>query len=126
MSSYSLSVISFFLCYLLLLSFYFFFYFYPSASLSLTSICFFSSFLGLGKALLVDIIERSENSNIWLIQSGIFPENTASIKLHSTKVGFREVGIREKVGMMLIGEHKGKWRDIILFERRSTVVGVNC
>ena len=74
----------------------------------------------------MDIIERSENSNIWLIQSGIFPENTASILLHSTKMGFREVGIREKVGMMQLGEHKGKWRDIILFERRSTVVGVSC
>jgi L-amino acid N-acyltransferase YncA len=125
MASYSVSVISFFFsvthCSFLLISSIIFI---PLLhSLLLLSV---SSPLGLGKALLVDIIERSENSNIWLIQSGIFPENTASIKLHSTKVGFREVGIREKVGMMLIGEHKGKWRDIILFERRSTVVGVNC
>lgn len=72
-----------------------------------------------------DIIERSENENIWLIQSGIFPENEASLRLHSSELGFKKVGIREKIGMMECGEYKGRWRDIIILERRSTVVGVS-
>ena len=81
---------------------------------------------GLGKALMVEIIERSENQNIWLIQSGVFPENTASIRLHSEELGFKKVGIRERIGVMLTGPHKGKWRDIVILERRSKIVGVSC
>ena len=75
---------------------------------------------------MVEIIERSENQNIWLIQSGVFPENIASIKLHSEALGFRKVGTRERIGVMLTGQHKGKWRDIIILERRSKIVGVSC
>jgi L-amino acid N-acyltransferase YncA len=79
---------------------------------------------GLGKALMAEIIERSENVNIWVIQSGIFPENIASMRLHSPELGFRQIGMREKIGLMQCGEYKGQWRDIVMMERRSQVVGV--
>ncbi len=59
-------------------------------------------------------IENSQTNGIWTLQSGIFPENTASIKLHK-KFGFREVGYRERIGQM---PKSGDWRDIILLERR--------
>ena len=74
---------------------------------------------------MAEIIERSENVNIWLIQSGIFPENIPSLRLHSEELGFRQVGVREKIGLMQCGEHKGEWRDIVMMERRSQVVGVS-
>ena len=51
---------------------------------------------------------------MWTIQTGIFPENTASLALHE-RVGFRVVGIRER-----LGEHHGTWRDVVFLERRST------
>ncbi len=50
------------------------------------------------------------------MQSGVFPENTSSLALHA-KVGFRVIGRRER-----IGRHHGRWRDVILIERRSPVV----
>ena len=34
---------------------------------------------------------------IWTLQAGIFPENTASIRLHE-KHGFRIIGVRERIG----------------------------
>jgi phosphinothricin acetyltransferase len=74
--------------------------------------------------LLDHLFPLSEASNIWTIQSGIFPENTISLKMHE-KYGFREVGRREKIGKMLIGPYKDQWRDIVLLERRSTVAGMN-
>ena len=64
------------------------------------------------------LIESTEAAGIWTIQSGIFPENTASLALHA-RVGFRVVGLRERLGL-----HDGRWRDVILLERRSTSVGV--
>ena len=73
---------------------------------------------GIGKILLKAAIKESERIGIWTIQSGTFPENTASIALQKS-CGFREVGIREKIGCM-----NGKWRDVILMERRSKVAGV--
>lgn len=68
---------------------------------------------GLGKVMLQKLIADSEENGFWMLQSGIFPENVASIKIHQ-KLGFREVGYREK-----IAEMNGKWRDIVLMERRS-------
>jgi phosphinothricin acetyltransferase len=68
---------------------------------------------GLGKVMLQKLILDSEENGFWMLQSGIFPENIASIKVHQN-LGFREVGYREK-----IAEMNGKWRDIILMERRS-------
>lgn len=71
---------------------------------------------GVGKALLQALIAATEAAGIWTIQSGVFPENTASLALHAT-CGFRVVGVRERVA-----NHHGKWRDDILVERRSPVV----
>jgi phosphinothricin acetyltransferase len=68
---------------------------------------------GIGKKLLLRVIEESEAGGIWTLQSSIFPENTASIRLHKS-CGFKLVGTREKIGML-----NGKWRDTVIFERRS-------
>ena len=65
----------------------------------------------------------SETNGIWTLQAGIFPENQSSLQLHY-KHGFREVGIREKLGKMEVGEYKGQWRDVVLVERRSKLVGL--
>ncbi len=77
---------------------------------------------GVGLALLAALIDASERAGIWTLQGGIFPENTASLALVK-KHGFREVGRREKLGKMTYGELAGTWRDVILVERRSKVVG---
>ncbi len=74
---------------------------------------------GVGRELLTALVERSELAGIWTLQAGVFPENRASIKLH-LNCGFREVGVREKLGQMA-----GKWRDVVLLERRSKLAGVN-
>ncbi|HXT64776.1 MAG TPA: GNAT family N-acetyltransferase [Pyrinomonadaceae bacterium] len=74
---------------------------------------------GIGKRLLVSLIEESERNGIWTLQAGIFPENMGSIALH-VACGFREVGRRERVGKL-----KGVWRDTILLERRSQIVGID-
>jgi L-amino acid N-acyltransferase YncA len=72
---------------------------------------------GVGAALLGALIRSSEAAGIWTIQSGVFPENTASLALHKG-AGFRIVGVRERVGC-----HHGRWRDTVLIERRSRVAG---
>lgn len=71
---------------------------------------------GVGSALLRALIESTEAAGIWTIQSGVFPENEASLRLHRS-AGFREIGIRERVG-----HHQGRWRDVVLLERRSPLV----
>ena len=68
---------------------------------------------GIGTALMHAVIEASEAAGIWTLHSQIFPENTASLKLHQ-RFGFREVGRRERIGQLA-----GVWRDTILLERRS-------
>jgi L-amino acid N-acyltransferase YncA len=68
---------------------------------------------GVGRALLEELIARAEGAGIWTIQTGIFPENEASIELHK-RCGFRVVGVRER-----IGQHHGVWRDVVFMERRS-------
>src|SRR5215467_10158096 len=72
---------------------------------------------GVGGALIQALIDSTEAGGIWTIQSSIFPENTASLRLHEQK-GFRAVGIRERIGHL-----HGRWRDVVLVERRSTVAG---
>jgi L-amino acid N-acyltransferase YncA len=72
---------------------------------------------GIGSALLAALIGSAEAAGIWTIQSGVFPENTASLRLHQ-KAGFRVVGTRERVGC-----HHGRWRDVVFLERRSTITG---
>jgi L-amino acid N-acyltransferase YncA len=71
---------------------------------------------GTGRRLLAALITSTEAAGIWTIQSGIFPENTASLALHQA-AGFRVVGTRER-----IGQHRGRWRDVVLIERRSPAV----
>jgi L-amino acid N-acyltransferase YncA len=66
--------------------------------------------------LLDELIASTEAAGIWTIESRIFPENAASLALHQA-AGFRVVGIRER-----LGQHHGRWRDVILIERRSQVV----
>ncbi len=77
---------------------------------------------GIGDLLLAALITRSEECGIWTLQSGIFPENVASLRLHA-KHGFREVGVRQRIGLMQHGPCAGQWRDVVLLERRSPVVG---
>jgi L-amino acid N-acyltransferase YncA/SAM-dependent methyltransferase len=72
---------------------------------------------GIGRTLLAALIASSEDAGIWTIQSSVFAENTASLRLHE-KAGFRAVGVRERVGC-----HHGRWRDTVLLERRSRVAG---
>jgi phosphinothricin acetyltransferase len=74
---------------------------------------------GVGSRLINIFIEASEQHGFWTLQSGVFPENKASLELHR-KFGFREVGRRERIGQM-----NGIWRDVLLLERRSKVVGIN-
>jgi len=77
---------------------------------------------GVGLQLLEALIARSEARGIWTLQAGIFPENVASLKLHF-KCGFREVGRRERLGKMAHGPLQGQWRDVLLLEKRSQIVG---
>jgi L-amino acid N-acyltransferase YncA len=72
---------------------------------------------GIGRALMAVLIARSERDGVWTIQAEMFPENEASLALHLS-LGFRVVGIRER-----IGRRDGSWRDVLLLERRSEVVG---
>jgi L-amino acid N-acyltransferase YncA len=68
---------------------------------------------GVGRLLMTTLIASTEAAGIWTIQSGIFPENRASVALHET-LGFRVVGRRER-----LAQHHGRWRDVLLVERRS-------
>jgi phosphinothricin acetyltransferase len=72
---------------------------------------------GIGKHLLTELIKSSEQNEIWTLQAGIFPENIASIALHKS-CGFREVGVRERIGQL-----GARWRNTVLLERRSPIVG---
>jgi L-amino acid N-acyltransferase YncA len=72
---------------------------------------------GAGRALLEEVIRRSEAAGIWTLQAGIFPENKPSLRLH-LGCGFRLVGVRER-----LGEAGGIWRDVLLLERRSEAIG---
>jgi phosphinothricin acetyltransferase len=73
--------------------------------------------MGIGRKLLEALVKESEEKGFWTLQAGIFPENEASLALHKT-CGFRIVGRRERLGKM-----DGRWRDVILLERRSAVSG---
>jgi L-amino acid N-acyltransferase YncA len=71
----------------------------------------------IGEALLGTLITESERNGIWTLQAGIFPENIASLRIHA-RCGFRQVGYRERIGQM-----HGVWRDTVLVERRSRIIG---
>ncbi|HET7128126.1 MAG TPA: GNAT family N-acetyltransferase [Gaiellaceae bacterium] len=71
---------------------------------------------GIGRALLERLIRSTESAGVWTIQTGIFPENLASVHVHQA-VGFEVVGRRKRLGKLA-----GVWRDVLLMERRSPVV----
>ncbi|HEX6500946.1 MAG TPA: GNAT family N-acetyltransferase [Micromonosporaceae bacterium] len=71
---------------------------------------------GVGRALLHALITSTERAGIWTVQSGVFPENTASLAVHHA-CGFRTVGTRQRIGL-----HHGTWRDVVLIERRSPAI----
>jgi phosphinothricin acetyltransferase len=74
---------------------------------------------GVGRQLLDALIASAERAGIWTIQSGVFPENSASLALHRA-AGFRTVGVRERVGRHL--SHGNRWRDVVFIERRSPLI----
>ena len=73
----------------------------------------------IGTKLLDKLIIESENEKLWTLQAGIFPENFTSLKIHE-ELGFRKIGHREKIGKM-----NGIWRDTVLLERRSKLIGID-
>jgi L-amino acid N-acyltransferase YncA len=74
---------------------------------------------GLGSRLLDTLVRASEEAGVWTLQASIFPENQASVALHLA-AGFRPVGTRERIGRF----RDGRWRDVVLMERRSASAGV--
>ena len=72
---------------------------------------------GVGRLLLEQLVSTSEKLGFWTLTAGVFPENEASLRVHRA-CGFRDVGFRER-----LGESGGVWRDVVLLERRSQVVG---
>jgi L-amino acid N-acyltransferase YncA/ubiquinone/menaquinone biosynthesis C-methylase UbiE len=72
---------------------------------------------GIGADLLAALIASADDAGVWTIQSGVFPENAASLRVHK-RAGFRVIGTRQR-----IGRHHGQWRDVLFIERRSTVAG---
>jgi L-amino acid N-acyltransferase YncA len=73
---------------------------------------------GIGRALLDELISLSERAGIWTLQAGVLVENAASLALHENG-GFRRVGVRERIGR----DATGRWRDVVLLERRSPIAG---
>lgn len=74
---------------------------------------------GVGRILLEALIRESEENGFWTLQASVFPENLASVALHKS-CGFREVGFRERIGQL-----NSNWRDTMLLERRSRIVGTS-
>lgn len=79
---------------------------------------------GIGRALLDAFIQAAEDAGVWTIQSSVFPENAASLRVHE-KAGFRVVGRRERIARSGVGPHAGRWRDTVVIERRSDRNGVD-
>ena len=71
---------------------------------------------GVGRALLVALLDATTPADVWTVQSSLFPENQASLVLHE-RLGFRVVGRRDR-----IGRHAGRWRDTLLVEWRSPAI----
>ena len=74
---------------------------------------------GVGGKLLRRLVDDTEARGIWTLQAGIFPENAASIRIFE-RCGFRILGTQERLGRF----HDGRWRDVVLMERRSRVTGM--
>jgi phosphinothricin acetyltransferase len=74
---------------------------------------------GVGRALLRAVVESTEARGIWTLQAGVFSENESSLRLHRA-LGFRTVGTRRRIGRL-----NGRWRNVVLLERRSETVGLD-
>ncbi|QZN87459.1 GNAT family N-acetyltransferase [Cellulomonas sp. C5510] len=72
---------------------------------------------GVGRLLLEALLDAAAAAGVWTVQSGVFPENAASLALHAA-AGFRVVGRRERLGLMSHGPLAGRWRDVLLLEKR--------
>jgi len=79
---------------------------------------------GLGRLVLDAFVTACDDAGFWTIQSSIFPENTASLRVHES-TGFRTIGARERIARSALGAHAGQWRDTVLIERRSRVNGTD-
>ena len=73
---------------------------------------------GVGRALLDALIPASEAAGVWTLMAGVLVDNAASLALHE-RVGFRRVGVQERIGR----DAAGRWRDVALLERRSSLAG---
>ncbi|GAA3644616.1 GNAT family N-acetyltransferase [Microbacterium awajiense] len=73
---------------------------------------------GIGRELLDAFVAAADEAGVWTVQSSIFPENVASLRLHE-RAGFRVIGRRERIARSTVGPHAGQWRDTVLIERRS-------
>lgn len=78
---------------------------------------------GVGRLLLDRLVTASERARFWTLQTSIFPENDASIRLHEA-CGFRILGKRERIAKMTYGPMEGQWRDTVIMERRSAIAGI--
>ena len=76
--------------------------------------------LGIGRGLLETLIPASEGEGFWTLLAGVMAENAASLALHD-RVGFRRIGVQRRVGQ----DASGKWRDVVLLERRSERIGAD-
>ena len=72
---------------------------------------------GVGRTLLEALLVSVRDGGVWTVQSGVFPQNTASLALHAA-AGFRVVGTRERLGFMSHGPLAGSWLDVVLLEKR--------
>jgi len=79
---------------------------------------------GVGRILLDAFLRAAEAAEVWTVQSGVFPENEPSLALHR-ELGFRTIGTRQRVGKMGYGPYAGQWRDVVMIERRSSLVGID-
>jgi L-amino acid N-acyltransferase YncA len=66
---------------------------------------------GAGCLALDELIKEAKARGFWKLVSRVFPENRASRALIAS-LGFREVGVYEKHGML-----DGVWRDVVIVER---------
>ena len=73
---------------------------------------------GLGRELLLALVSRAEEQGFWTLVAQIFPENEASLSLHES-CGFKRLGVRTRLGRMTYGPHAGRWRDVVMMDRRS-------
>jgi L-amino acid N-acyltransferase YncA len=73
---------------------------------------------GVGRALLETLIPAAETAGFWTLMAGVLAENASSLALHE-RVGFHRIGLQERLGQ----DVTGRWRDVVLLERRSSRVG---